>query len=470
MTILRTKTELYEHQEKAFHKLSIIKVGALYMEMGTGKTRTALELCAKRINAGKVSKVLWLCPCSVKDTIVQEIDKHVEGCLSLFEICGIETLSSSIKTNVQLLRLVQSESTFLIVDESNLVKNHKAIRTKNITRLAEFCTYKLILNGTPISRNEADLYAQWKILDWRILGYKSFWSFSRNHINWDERIPGKIRSMKNTRHLVERIAPYTYQVRKSECITLPPKTYKTVYYSLTAQQYEHYNAVADELFFQLDELEPHTIYRLFTGMQNVISGFRVKVGKKLEKTYFFQNPLDNPRVQTLFSLIEQIGEEKIIVFCKYTREIHEITTLLNAKYGVGSAVPFNGEVTQKKRQAHKKAFTQNARFLVANKTCAGYGLNLQFCSYAIFYNNDWDYATRGQAEDRIHRIGQNQNVHILDICARGTLDHRILTCLSRKEDLVESFKHYVENMKDRKDLSLLARAWVEGGKKVGESI
>lgn len=469
MTILKMKTDLYEHQQRAFQKLSKIKVGALYMEMGTGKTRTALELCLKRVNEGKVSKVLWLCPCSVKNTIEKEISKHVDGSPSLFEICGIETLSSSIKANARLRRLVHRESVFLVVDESNLVKNHKAIRTRNITELSDYCKYKLILNGTPISRNEADLFAQWKILDWRILGYRSFWSFSRNHIIWDEKIWGKIRDMKNTQHLVKRISPYTYQIRKSECITLPEKTYKTYFYSLTPQQREHYDFVANELLFELDKLEPHTIYRLFTGLQNVISGFRVKIGEKLEKTHFFQNPLENPRVEMLLELIERIGEEKILIFCKYTREIYEITELLNAEYGTGSAVPFSGEVSQKKRQLHKELFSQNARFLVANKTCAGYGLNLQFCSYAIFYNNDWDYATRGQAEDRIHRIGQTKNVHIMDICADGTLDERILACLSRKENLVESFKKNVEIFKNRKDFSALARAWV-GGKEDGESL
>jgi len=54
---MQLKTKLYEHQKKAVEKLQRIKVGALYMEMGTGKTRTALELAAKRYNAGKVGRI-----------------------------------------------------------------------------------------------------------------------------------------------------------------------------------------------------------------------------------------------------------------------------------------------------------------------------------------------------------------------------------------------------------------------------
>lgn len=50
------KTALYKHQQRAFNKLSKLKVGALFMEMGTGKTRTAIELAKFRV--GKIDKVI----------------------------------------------------------------------------------------------------------------------------------------------------------------------------------------------------------------------------------------------------------------------------------------------------------------------------------------------------------------------------------------------------------------------------
>lgn len=420
------------------------------MEMGTGKTRTALELIKERYNAGKVDHILWLCPCSVKKTIYNELQKHIDGDISMFTICGIETLSSSIRTNAKLLKLVENNRVYLIVDESNLVKNHRAKRTENIIKLSEKCQYKLILNGTPVSRNEADLYAQWYILDWRILGYQSFWSFSANHIEWDERIRGKVRRCLNIDYLVRKIAPYTYQVRKEECIDLPRKSYKTVYYDITHSQAIHYQDVADKLMFDLDEMKPHTIYRLFAGLQNVISGYRVKVGERLERAPFFKSPLNNPRIKKLLNVLDDLSG-KVIIFCKYTDEITQIVEILNDKYGQGSAVPFYGEINQKKRQENIETFAENARFLVANKGCAGYGLNLQFCNYIIYYNNDWDYATRAQSEDRVHRIGQDKNVHIIDICAKDTLDERILDCLLRKEDLVDSFKSQIDKQKDKKE-------------------
>ena len=452
------KTNLYDHQIKAIEKLSKIKVGALYMEQGTGKTRTALELINLRYKDSKINHILWLCPCSVKRTIEKEIEKHATT-IDCITICGIETLSSSIKTNVELIRLVKDKNVYLIVDESNLVKNHKAKRTQNILRLAEDCKYKLILNGTPISRNEADLFAQWQIVDWRILGYHSFWSFSNNHVIWDENVWGKIKDMRNVDYLVKKISPYTYQVKKEECTDLPSKVYKAYYYDLTTEQYVHYAQIADELMMEVDELQPHTIYRLFTALQNVISGYNVYSNKgKLSKKPLFKNLLDNPRIRMLQDIISRI-DKKVIIFCKYTKEINDIVKMINDQYGEGAAIPFNGSVKQKERQENIDKFEETTRFFVANKVTAGYGLNLQFCHYVIYYSNDWDYATRSQSEDRVHRIGQENIVQIIDICADGTLDERILSCLRRKENLVDSFKGLIQKMKDKKDLNAI-KLWV----------
>ena len=108
----------------------------------------------------------------------------------------------------------------------------------------------------------------------------------------------------------------------------------------------------------------------------------------------------------------------------------------------------------KEREEEKAA--ANAQYFVANKVCAGYGLNLQFCSKVIFYSNDWSFATRSQAEDRVHRIGQEHGVDVFDICTINTLDVRILKCLDKKECLVDRFKKDIEKIKTKQDL----KKWV----------
>lgn len=446
------KTSPYAHQKKAVEKLSKIKVGALYMEMGTGKTRTALELIAQRINKGRVNHVLWLCPCSVRPTIRDELKKHVDGDTSHFSIYGIESLSSSDRLYMKLLQLAQRYNLYLIVDESNLVKNPRAIRTQRITETAKSCEYKMILNGTPISRNEADLFAQWYILDWRILGYQSYWSFAANHLEYDEKIPGRIRRVLEVDYLVSKIAPYTYQVKKSECLDIPKKTYSARGFGMTGKQREHYDNVLDEYLMFLDELKPETLYKLFTALQHVTAGRKVltEPHQRMKTEPLFKDPSHNPRMERLMGTLERIDEHKVIIWCRYTHEIKDVCDQLRKKYGEESVVEFHGLISKKKREINAEKFAKEAKFFVANKTCAGYGLNLQFCSYMIFYSNDWDWATRSQSEDRAHRMGQTKNVHIVDIYAYNTIDERIMDCLGRKENLVEWFKKEIERQKDIK--------------------
>ena len=76
--MISLKTQLYPHQVAAVEKLKRVKVGALYMEQGTGKTRTALELIKLRLDAGKINSVIWLCPCSVKQNLKNEILQRLQ--------------------------------------------------------------------------------------------------------------------------------------------------------------------------------------------------------------------------------------------------------------------------------------------------------------------------------------------------------------------------------------------------------
>ena len=445
---MKVRNELLPYQKIGVEKLSKYKVGALFMEQGTGKTITAIELCRLKIEAKRIDKIIWLCPCSAKENIKEEIVKQApREMLSYFTICGIETLSTSVRANSYLYQLAQTNQCGLIIDESLLIKNNQALRTQNIIRIAKQAKYKLILNGTPTSRDERDLYSQFYALDWRILGYQTYWSFAANHIEYDKEIPDKVVAILNTDYIIKCIEPYTFKITKEECLTLPPKHYHTASFYLTKEQEEHYYHIADELFFQLNEYNPETIYQFLSALQAIISGKKVVIRKSKRQTRvhfetkpFFENIEENPRLQRF---LDVISEMKTIVFCHYTDEVENIVEVLNAKYGEGFAVRFDGKIPNKKRQENRKLFRDSATVLVANPRCAGYSLNLQFCHRIIYYSNDWDLAPRLQSEDRVHRIGQEHDVDIVNLCALDTLDERIKKCLVRKENLLECLKHKI---------------------------
>ena len=278
------------------------------------------------------------------------------------------------------------------------------------------------------------------ILDWRILGYKSYWSFSANHLEFDEY--GKLKNVLNTDMLAKKIVPYTYQVKKEECIELPKKRYSTYNFYLTDEQDEEYMRVAGILMDQLDEWHSETVYRLFSGLQAVISGKQLIFNKKetnFETVEMFDNPRENPRIETL---LYYLTKEKTIIFCRYESEIEQLCSILP------DSVRFDGKVSIKEREKALKDFSGEKKYLVANRNCAGYSLNLQFCHEIIYMSNDWDLGTRLQSEDRVHRFGQEKDVNIIDICAYNTIDEKILECLHRKENLLNSIKGEIEKSKD----------------------
>lgn len=441
------KNNLLPHQTAAVDKLIKLKVGALFMEQGTGKTITTLEIARIRLESGKIDSVIWLCPCSAKGNIKREIIKHCPSeMLGVFTICGIETLSSSVRALSYLLGLSSSRKCFLVVDESLLIKNPKAYRSENILKISANCKYKIILNGTPISRNEADLFSQFYLLDWRILGYKSYWSFSANHLEFNEK--GKLTRVLNTDHLANKIRPYSYQVKKQDCINLPDKTYRSSYFDLTDEQNQEYTRAAEILMLDVDEWYPETIYRLFSGLQAVISGKRLIFNKNrrhFKTEEMFSRPKDNPRIEELLLMLPD--DEKAIIFCNYESEISQLCDV------IPDAVRFDGSVSIKNRESALKQFAGNKKYLVANRNCAGYSLNLQFCRNIFYMSNSWDLGTRLQSEDRVHRLGQMKEVRIFDVCARNTIDEQILRCLWRKEDLLDSIKNEIDrNTDDPKEL------------------
>lgn len=195
------------NQQAAFEKLSRLKVGALFMEMGTGKTKVALDLIASK--RSKVDFVLWICPCSLKSEIEAERKKwHAD--LKL-DIVGCESIGSSDRIYLETLRKVAGRRAFIVVDESLKIKNREAKRTERILRLGETAEYKLILNGTPLSKNALDLWTQMQFLSPKILrmGYNEFKNtYCEYYIRG--RLKGLVKRQHNVEHLISKVEPYIF--------------------------------------------------------------------------------------------------------------------------------------------------------------------------------------------------------------------------------------------------------------------
>ncbi len=471
MQTFGTTTDLMAWQRAAVKKLRPTRVGGLFMEMGTGKTRTAIEMVRQR--AHKIDRVVWFCPVSLKATIRLEILKHTD-CRDVYVfdgrstaetvpmdarwiIIGLESLSSSNRVTFAAHAII-SEKTFVILDESSYIKGHRSIRTARATLLAEKARYRFVLTGTPISQGVEDLFSQMKFLSPKILGYRSWYTFARNHLEYSEKYPGMIVASHDTDQLAAKVAPYVYQVTKAECMNLPGKKHETRYCTMTWEQQAAYDAAKNEILLQIDifedEFKPYTIFRLYGVLQQIASGFwnrRLCEDNELspyDKFEFLTFP--DERLNTLMEIIGEIpAEEKVIIWAKFKYDINRIVAALREEYGPDAVAMFTGDTPIPSRQGEVEKFRGPARFFVATQSCGGHGLTLNEAHHVIFYTNSFKYSERLQAEDRCHRMGQGHEVTYIDIIGPG-IDERIWAALSRKENVATAFKREVDAVKDDK--------------------
>lgn len=458
--MIETTTELMAHQAAAFEKLHRLKVSALFMEMGTGKTRTAIEFVKHRY--AKIDRVIYFCPVNLKETVRQEIQTHtIAPSVYVFDdrtqqgkipdafwyVVGTESVGQSDRVTLAANDLITDKS-FVILDESDTCKNHQALRTQRITMMAAKARYRMILTGTAVGEGYEDLYAQMYFLSPEILGYRSFYSFAANHLEYSEKYKGMVVENLNTEYISQRIEPFVYQVKKDECLSLPPKLYQSQYCSMTWQQQELYDRAKQEILMQCpdDEIDSYTIFRLFTALREIVSGFWNRtpdpnLPKRLQhEPEFLTVPHD--RLNLLEAAIAQIPHnEKVIIWSSFQHSSDQIIERL----GEDCCARHDG--TTGDRTAQIEAWRHSKRFLLISPRCGGRGLTLNESAYTIFYNNDFPYRLREQAEDRNHRIGQSRKSTYIDLICTNSIDDRIFKALRDKENLVQAFKRELDRMK-----------------------
>lgn len=406
-----------KQQQSAFEKLSRLKVGALFMEMGTGKTKVALDLIQSKIH--KVDYVLWICPCSLKGEIEAERQKwHAD--LQL-DVVGCESIGMSDRIYLEVLKKMQGKRCFVVVDESLKIKNKEANRTERILKIGEIAEYKLILNGTPLSKNVLDLYTQMQFLSPKILKM-SYNEFKNTYCEYYIRgnLKGVVKKQYNIEHLISLIQPYIFDC---DLEIETRKSYHDMTYSMSAPEREEYELIKEEF-----------LNRCFNNM----SGVDFFAFSQLLQAHYCKAQEHKRKLEKLINSING----KVIVFVKYLSSIPS------------GAVKVTGEMNTEQRAEAIQQFKDGEKVLYITYGCGAYGLNLQFCKNIIFAEHSFDYAQREQAEARIYRIGQKYDVDYYNLWCNIGLEKLIQASLNKKSNLLDEVKKEI----DRKGIE----EWAKG--------
>ena len=384
---------LFVDQLTAFEKLRQFKVGALFMEPGTGKTRTAYELIK---SVDSIDYILWLTPFQTKENLRAEIENC--GAFSCeLDIVGIETLSGSDRTYLHLINKISTHNTFIVCDESLKIKNWEAKRTKRIVHLGTLTEYKLILNGTPLSRNVLDIWAQFEFLSPKILAM-GIAEYKNTFVKYTT-ITKKINGIKNTKEVIDGYEniDYLYSLIKHYVYECDLKLDVSKQYH--SRSYYIDDDVAEE-YARIKEFMLNNEYLMFRN-NNIF----IELVQQLQHAYC----CTANKFEVVEDILSNEYEPQTIIFCKFIRSQEALTKMF-----------------------------PNVKVLTYGKHA--YGLNLQDYNTVIFFDKTMDYALRLQAERRVFRSGQQSDCTYYDLTGNVGLEAMINRNIDKKETMLNYFK------------------------------
>ncbi|MDP2060664.1 MAG: SNF2-related protein, partial [Flavobacteriaceae bacterium] len=214
------------HQISALHFLCSMKVSALFADVGAMKSKIAIDLVISRYEAGQIKKVLVFLPVSTKKNFRDQIALWCSYPEIEWKLIGHESMGSSNKAVFEAIDYADSE-TQIIIDESHMIKGPLAKRSKRILMVCDQTSYKIVMTGTPVTDNVHNLYMQYAMLSYLIIGVRNWLKFEEKYLIMGGRNGDEIIGYKNIDHLMGLLEPYTYQISIEDHINLPAKHFCT---------------------------------------------------------------------------------------------------------------------------------------------------------------------------------------------------------------------------------------------------
>lgn len=378
-------------------------------DMGLGKTVQMIVM----LNESRKLPALVVCPASLKINWIKEISKWSN--LSCCMINGSTWTAGSEDVVVVNYDIVGKHSSVIkkrkfktiICDESHYIKNEKTKRSIAVTDIAASSENFFAVSGTPIENRPKEFYTTLRLIDGK--QFSSFWRYAmrycgarNNGFGWD------FGGSSNTGELNAILAGNYMLRRKKEDVLkeLPPKQRFLVPIEIKNDS-EYYDVLNSDFDVEIERLQKLK---------------RTAAISKFEKAIEW--------------LSEQIDSgNKIVVFAMH----HDLIDRIASRFS-SICVKFDGRDSQKCREESVVKFQtdESCRLFVGNVKAAGVGITLTAASNVVFFEFDWVPGVNIQAEDRIHRIGQNESATCWYLVADGTIEEDIFSLLNSKKAVLDS--------------------------------
>ena len=466
------KTQPYDHQQTAFQTSWKAPYHALFMEMGTGKTKVIVDTMGALFEEVEITQALVVAPKGVFDNWVQlEIPAHLPDRIKRYvvrwqpnftkkykeELLDVAVPSRRLKDTLNVLVMnVEALSTrkgaaaalryldlnpksIMVVDESTTIKNRTASRTKTVIKCGEKAKYRRILTGSPVTKSPMDLFTQCNFLACEALNFKSYFAFQHRYAVMRKRTMGmksfnEIVSFQRLEELSGKLGKFSTRVLKEECLDLPPKVYVRRKVEMTTEQRQLYAQMKEFALAQLGDGKLATTANVLTQIMRL---HQIACGHFQPDDEAPIESIKHNRLEELLNVCEE-NSGKSIIWATWTHDIQAIKAALAKAYGEDSVATYYGATLQDERQEIVRRFqdpNDPLRFFVGQPSTGGYGITLTEASTVIYYSNSYNLEHRIQSEDRAHRIGQTKSVTYIDLYTPHTIDEKITQALRDKINL-----------------------------------
>lgn len=450
----RTGISLYPFQSEDMDALEDRKGILLAWEMGTGKTVAAIErdIRIRQNGFGDLPTLIVAPLTTLYSTWVDHLERFAPEDLSYividpkdrtqftralkdgkadYYVCHWESLRLlwDAKDKNGLKKIMFGH---VIADEVHRAKSRKAQQTRALKRIRT--KFKTGLSGTPVTNKPYDL---WSILNWLYpTDWRSYWRFYEEYCDYKIEYPHgyhKFLGPKNEKQLLRKIRPYYRRhLKKAKCCEhhpqgvqpqLPEKYYDKIWVQLSPKQRRAYDQMKKEMIAWLETQDdtkpivaPVAIAQLTRLMQFAVA--YADIDPETNRVVLSE---PSSKLDVLMQIIEDNPDEPIVIFSSFKQLIHLAAARLQ-KAGI-KFVGITGDTSTDERRSAVEAFQSGrAHIFLGTIGAGGEGITLTAASTIIFLDRDWSPAKNAQAEDRLHRIGQVNSVHVIDIMARSTVD------------------------------------------------
>lgn len=439
---------------------------AYWMEMGLGKTLTALTEFKQLAETGEATRLVVVCPNTFKGGWRDEIAKHnINVDEHIYESGGqndrflrrsfnrppvlIVNYEAIRRPNTQqfLIDFVGRKNGMIVFDESIQIKTHNSQQTKAAIMLSRYFKYSRILSGKPMTQGPHDLWGQMRAIG--ALEGRNFFSFRNTFCRMGGYLNKKVMGAQNEEILAKLIDPHVFRATKEEWLDLPPKLYTTRDVEMVGNQAAQYRQMEQDFVAWLENDEYITVDMALTKyvkLAQIQFGFIIDEEGSVHELV---DPAHNPRINAIKELLdtEITGKLVVVYHHRYAGEV-----LLNALEDY-SPTFIRGGMTPDEIVANRDSFNQNRNTrVICIQTIAGkYGHTLvggnsvfDHCSTMAFAENTWSLDTRSQLEDRIHRIGQKGESCLYVDLVSSPLDRRIVRALQEKQAIFDAVMAHVK--------------------------